>query len=50
MHFTVGPNNAKSNSDASSKEYQVIDHEYDAVVVGAGFLIAQLVYKSFINK
>lgn len=36
VHFTVGQNNAKSNPDAISKEYPVVDHTYDAVVVGAG--------------
>lgn len=36
LHFTVGSNNAKANSDAISNAYQVVDHEYDAVVVGAG--------------
>lgn len=36
LHFTVGSNTAKANSDAISNSYQVIDHEYDAVVVGAG--------------
>lgn len=36
LHFTVGQNNAKPNADCSTKEYKIIDHEYDAVVVGAG--------------
>uniref|UniRef100_A0A1Q3FY53 Succinate dehydrogenase [ubiquinone] flavoprotein subunit, mitochondrial n=2 Tax=Culex tarsalis TaxID=7177 RepID=A0A1Q3FY53_CULTA len=36
LHFTVGQNNAKSSPDAISKEYPVVDHTYDAVVVGAG--------------
>uniref|UniRef100_U5ELV7 Succinate dehydrogenase [ubiquinone] flavoprotein subunit, mitochondrial n=1 Tax=Corethrella appendiculata TaxID=1370023 RepID=U5ELV7_9DIPT len=36
LHFTVGQNSAKSNPDAISKEYPVVDHTYDAVVVGAG--------------
>uniref|UniRef100_A0A182PVF3 Succinate dehydrogenase [ubiquinone] flavoprotein subunit, mitochondrial n=1 Tax=Anopheles epiroticus TaxID=199890 RepID=A0A182PVF3_9DIPT len=36
LHFTVGQNNAKSNPDAISREYPVVDHTYDAVVVGAG--------------
>lgn len=29
-------NNASVKSDAISKEYPVVDHTYDAVVVGAG--------------
>lgn len=37
LHFTVGgQNNAKTNTDAISRQYPVVDHEYDAVVVGAG--------------
>lgn len=36
LHFTVGQNNAKANPGAISKEYPVVDHTYDAVVVGAG--------------
>ncbi|XP_058054989.1 succinate dehydrogenase [ubiquinone] flavoprotein subunit, mitochondrial [Anopheles bellator] len=36
LHFTVGQNNAKSNPNAISGEYPVVDHTYDAVVVGAG--------------
>ncbi|XP_070504015.1 succinate dehydrogenase [ubiquinone] flavoprotein subunit, mitochondrial [Chironomus tepperi] len=36
LHYTVGNNNAKPNANAISNSYQVIDHEYDAVVVGAG--------------
>lgn len=36
LHFTVGQNNAKANPDAISREYPVVDHTYDAVVVGAG--------------
>uniref|UniRef100_A0A0K2UW91 Succinate dehydrogenase [ubiquinone] flavoprotein subunit, mitochondrial n=1 Tax=Lepeophtheirus salmonis TaxID=72036 RepID=A0A0K2UW91_LEPSM len=37
LHFTVnGQNNAKVNNDALSHVYPVVDHEYDAVVVGAG--------------
>jgi len=35
--FTVsGQNEAKVNEDAISRQYPVIDHQYDAVVVGAG--------------
>lgn len=45
LHFTVGQNNAKPNADASTKEYKIIDHEYDAVVVGAG-----KIQKSIINN
>lgn len=36
LHFTVGQNNATANPGAISKEYPVVDHTYDAVVVGAG--------------
>jgi succinate dehydrogenase (ubiquinone) flavoprotein subunit len=36
LHFNVGSQNAKNNPDAISKEYPVVDHTYDAVVVGAG--------------
>merc|ERR1719460_752084 len=35
--FTVaGQDSAKVNSDAISRQYPVVDHQYDAVVVGAG--------------
>ena len=36
--FTVagGGDTAKVNSDAISRQYPVVDHTYDAVVVGAG--------------
>ena len=37
LHFTVGgQGDAKVNSDAISRQYPVVDHTYDAVVVGAG--------------
>jgi len=37
IHFSVGgQNEAKTSSDAGSRQYPVVDHEYDAVVVGAG--------------
>jgi hypothetical protein len=36
LHFSVGNSNAKANPNAVSNAYQVIDHEFDAVVVGAG--------------
>ncbi|KAF7285928.1 succinate dehydrogenase [ubiquinone] flavoprotein subunit, mitochondrial-like isoform X1 [Rhynchophorus ferrugineus] len=35
LHLNVDKNNAKS-CDSSSKAYPIIDHTYDAVVVGAG--------------
>lgn len=35
-HRTSNSNAAKVNADAISKEYPVIDHSYDAIVVGAG--------------
>jgi len=35
LHITPGPSNV-SKSDAISKEYPIVDHEYDALVVGAG--------------
>jgi len=35
--FTVaGQNEAKTKEDAISRQYPVVDHTYDAVVVGAG--------------
>jgi len=35
--FTVaGQDSAKVNTDAISRQYPVVDHQYDAVVVGAG--------------
>ena len=51
LHFTVGSNKAKANSDAISNAYQVVDHEYDAVVVGAGknihlYLLLDFLFKS----
>lgn len=36
LHYSHGQHNAKVNTDAISKEYPVIDHEFDAIVVGAG--------------
>lgn len=36
MHVSVDRNSASVKSDAISKEYPVVDHTYDAVVVGAG--------------
>ncbi|XP_044740596.1 succinate dehydrogenase [ubiquinone] flavoprotein subunit, mitochondrial [Chrysoperla carnea] len=36
LHFTIDKRNAKVNADAVSSTYPVIDHTYDAVVVGAG--------------
>lgn len=36
LHYSAGQHNAKVNADAISKEYPVIDHAFDAVVVGAG--------------
>ncbi|TRY78932.1 hypothetical protein TCAL_01724 [Tigriopus californicus] len=37
LHFTVsGQGDAKVQGDAISREYPVVDHSYDAVVVGAG--------------
>lgn len=36
LHFTDGTNKPRTMSDAISGSYQVVDHEYDAVVVGAG--------------
>lgn len=35
LHITHGPSNV-TKSDAISKEYPIVDHEYDALVVGAG--------------
>ena len=35
LHFTSGRNEAKTASGAS-RDYPVVDHTYDAVVVGAG--------------
>jgi len=36
LHFSVGNSASKPNANAVSSAYQVIDHEFDAVVVGAG--------------
>uniref|UniRef100_A0A6M2DHZ1 Succinate dehydrogenase [ubiquinone] flavoprotein subunit, mitochondrial n=1 Tax=Xenopsylla cheopis TaxID=163159 RepID=A0A6M2DHZ1_XENCH len=37
LHFAIGEKSkAHHSSDLISKEYQVIDHDFDAVVVGAG--------------
>uniref|UniRef100_A0A1A9VZ39 Succinate dehydrogenase [ubiquinone] flavoprotein subunit, mitochondrial n=1 Tax=Glossina brevipalpis TaxID=37001 RepID=A0A1A9VZ39_9MUSC len=35
-HVTHGKNDASVKADAVSKEYPIVDHAYDAVVVGAG--------------
>ncbi|XP_050325121.1 succinate dehydrogenase [ubiquinone] flavoprotein subunit, mitochondrial [Bactrocera neohumeralis] len=36
LHITHGKNDAKVRTDAISKEYPIVDHSYDAIVVGAG--------------
>lgn len=36
LHYTVSDHRAKTNTNAISRQYPVIDHEFDAVVVGAG--------------
>jgi len=36
LHFTVGGQNEAKTSEGSSRQYPVVDHTYDAVVVGAG--------------
>jgi len=36
FHFTMDGRNTKTASDALSRDYPVVDHTYDAVVVGAG--------------
>ena len=36
LHFTVGGQNEAKASENISREYPVVDHSYDAVVVGAG--------------
>jgi len=36
LHFTVGGQNEAKTSDGPSRQYPVVDHDYDAVVVGAG--------------
>jgi len=36
LHFTVGGQNEAKVSEGSSRQYPVVDHTYDAVVVGAG--------------
>merc|ERR1712179_434018 len=36
LHFTVGGQNETKTSEAGSRQYPVVDHTYDAVVVGAG--------------
>ncbi|XP_037954491.1 succinate dehydrogenase [ubiquinone] flavoprotein subunit, mitochondrial [Teleopsis dalmanni] len=36
LHITQDKRNATTKSNAISKEYPIVDHSYDAVVVGAG--------------
>ena len=36
LSFTVGGQNETKTSEAGSRQYPVVDHTYDAVVVGAG--------------
>lgn len=36
LHYSVGQKNQVKTSTGISNEYPVIDHEFDAVVVGAG--------------
>lgn len=36
LHVSVDRGSASVRTDAISKEYPVVDHTYDAVVVGAG--------------
>lgn len=39
LHYSSGNHNAKVSDDAISKEYKVVDHAFDAIVVGAGNFI-----------
>lgn len=36
LHFTVGGQNEAKTGEGASRQYPVVDHTYDAVVVGAG--------------
>lgn len=45
LHYSERQHNAKVNSDAISKEYPVIDHEFDAIVVGAGISFSKILLK-----
>lgn len=36
LHVSVDSNSAKVKTDGVSKEYPIVDHTYDAIVVGAG--------------
>lgn len=36
LHFTVGGQNEAKTAEGASRQYPVVDHNYDAVVVGAG--------------
>ena len=36
LHFTVGGQGDAKVSEGASRQYPVVDHDYDAVVVGAG--------------
>uniref|UniRef100_A0A6G5Q7J4 Succinate dehydrogenase [ubiquinone] flavoprotein subunit, mitochondrial n=1 Tax=Diaphanosoma celebensis TaxID=2184134 RepID=A0A6G5Q7J4_9CRUS len=36
FHFTIGDQDSKVKTDQISRDYAVVDHTYDAVVVGAG--------------
>lgn len=48
LHYTVGNHKAKSNSNGISRQYPIIDHEFDAVVVGAGEKSVELVSRLFL--
>lgn len=36
LHYSGGQHNAEVKPDAVSKDYPVVDHAFDAIVVGAG--------------
>lgn len=45
LHYSSGQHNAKVSSDAISDEYKVVDHSFDAVVVGAGMCFVFFVHQ-----
>lgn len=48
LHFSSGYQNSKVDPTALSKEYPVVDHTFDAVVVGAGKSIIYYYYSFYI--
>jgi hypothetical protein len=50
VHYTSSDHKATTNANAISRQYPIIDHEFDAVVVGAGNFLLEFFDKSEENN